>query len=131
MIVLDTQVWLWWMHDPGKLSKKARAAIEEAESTSRILVSAISVWEVAVKNELGKLTLPLGIHDWYRNASAYPRIVIESLSPIDAIASTQLPGEFHKDPADRIIVAYALRNGAPLVTSDRKIIHYTHVATIW
>ena len=47
------------------------------------------------------------------------------------IASTQLPGNFHKDPADRIIVALARRQGASLVTSDRKILDYAHVATIW
>jgi len=131
MIVLDTQAWLWWMHDPSKLSKKAIAAIKEAEASEGMLVSAISVWEVAVKNSLGKLDLPIEIFEWYRKASGYPHIIIELISPLDLIASTQLPGDFHKDPADRMIVALARRYGAPLVTSDEKIIDYTHVATIW
>ncbi|MBN1193360.1 MAG: type II toxin-antitoxin system VapC family toxin [Coriobacteriia bacterium] len=131
MIVLDTQAWLWWMHSPQTLSDAARTAVEDAEATSRILVSAISVWEVAVKVDLGKLTLPMAIDDWYEKASSYPRIAVEPLSPRDAIASTQLPGTFHRDPADRIIVAFALRHGAPLVTSDRRIRDYAHVPTIW
>ena len=131
MIVLDTQAWLWWMHDPAKLSKKAIAAIKEAEAAEGMLVSTISVWEVAIKNDLGKLDLPMEIFEWYRKASSYPHIVIELLSPLDVIASTQLPGDFHKDPADRMIVALARRYGAPLVASDKKIIDYAHVATIW
>jgi PIN domain nuclease of toxin-antitoxin system len=57
--------------------------------------------------------------------------VIEPLNPLDAIASTQLPGDFHKDPADRILVAIARRYGIPLVTCDEKILDYPHVQTIW
>lgn len=75
MIVLDTQAWLWWMHDPTRLSKKAIVAIKEAEASEGMLVSTISVWEVAVKNKLGKLDLPIEILEWYRKASAYPHIV--------------------------------------------------------
>jgi len=131
MIVLDTQIWLWWMHQPVKLSKKAIKAIREAEASQGMLVSTISVWEVAVKCQIAKLELPLEIYEWYKKASSYPHIVIEPLLPVDAIASTQLPGDFHRDPADRIIVALARRYGASLVTSDRKIIDYAHVATIW
>ncbi|MCC5622330.1 PIN domain-containing protein [Nostoc sp. CHAB 5715] len=53
------------------------------------------------------------------------------LNPLDAIASTQLPDNFHKDPADRILVAIARRYGIPLVTCDAKILNYPHVQTIW
>jgi len=53
------------------------------------------------------------------------------VGPADAIASTQLPGDFHRDPADRIIVALARRYGVPLVTSDRLIRDYPHVTTVW
>ena len=63
-------------------------------------MSSISVWEIAVKFGLGKLTLPLPIDEWFEMATAYPGIVIESLAPLDVISSTQLPGEFHKDSAD-------------------------------
>jgi PIN domain nuclease of toxin-antitoxin system len=50
---------------------------------------------------------------------------------LDAIDSTQLPGDFHKDPADRILVAIALHYDIPLVTCDEKILSYPHVETIW
>ena len=131
MIVLDTQAWLWWLHDPSRLSGAAHSAIATAEKSDGLRVSVISVWEIAVKTELGKLTLPLEIHEWYRRASTYPNLTVEPLSPADAIASTQLPGRFHKDPADRIIVALARRHGSPLVTSDAKIRAYSHVMSIW
>lgn len=131
MIILDTQSWLWWMHDPLKLSKEAFQSINDAEASDGMRVSSISVWEIAVKIELGKIELPLEINEWYRRASTYPNIVIEPLLPVDAIASTQLPGSFHRDPADRMIVALARRYGVPLVTSDVKIRKYKHVKTVW
>ena len=131
MIVLDTHCWLWWLHETLKLSTMARKAIDQAEKPSGIKVSSISVWEIALKNRIGKLVLPFEIHEWYRKASVYPHITIEPLSPQDAIDSTLLPGEFHRDPADRMIVAMARRYGAALVTSDEKIRSYEHVRTVW
>ncbi len=131
MIVLDTQVWLWWLHDPARLSKPAHKAITRAERENAIRISAISVWEIAVKNQLGKLALPLEINTWFEQAKAYRGLAVEPMDPLDAIASTQLPGHFHKDPADRIIVALARRHGAPIVSSDAKILDYPHVRAIW
>jgi PIN domain nuclease of toxin-antitoxin system len=131
VILLDTQVLLWWLHHPNHLSKSAGRAIARAEHEDAIVVSAISVWEIAVKNQIGKLTLPMEINVWFEHASAYPGVTIEPMDPRDAIASTRLPGEFHKDPADRIIVAMARRYGAPIITSDAKILNYPHVRTIW
>jgi PIN domain nuclease of toxin-antitoxin system len=131
MIVLDTQVWLWWLHDVGRLSDRARQALVKHEARGDIVVSVISVWEIAVKVGLGKLQLPMEVNEWYEKARAYRGITIAPLLPEDAIASTQLPGEFHKDPADRIILALARRNGAGLVTSDAAIRAYPHVQAIW
>jgi PIN domain nuclease of toxin-antitoxin system len=131
MIIIDTHVWLWLLHDPSQLSNAAREQIEIEEAQNGILVSAISVWEIAVKSSLGKLALPLPIDDWYALAKSHSGIVIEALNPEDAIASTQLPGDFHKDPADRIIVAMARRYDVPLITCDNNILKYPHVKTIW
>jgi PIN domain nuclease of toxin-antitoxin system len=131
MIIIDTHVWLWLLHDPSQLSNAAREQIEIEEAQNGILVSAISVWEIAVKSSLGKLALPLPIEDWYALAKIHSGIVIEALNPEDAISSTQLPGDFHKDPADRIIVAMARRYDVPLITCDNNILRYPHVKTIW
>jgi PIN domain nuclease of toxin-antitoxin system len=131
MILLDTHVWLWLLHDPNQLSKNAQAAIQIEESQNGLLISAISVWEVAVKSSLGKLILPLPINDWYQLAQNHSGIVIEPLLPVDAIASAYLIGDFHKDPADRILVAIAQRYKIAIVTRDAKILNYPHVKTIW
>jgi PIN domain nuclease of toxin-antitoxin system len=131
MVVLDTHAWLWWLHDPRRLSRRARARVERESRSGSLIVSAISVWEVAVKSALGKLTLPLDVEAWFQAARTYPRTSIEALEPLDAIASTRLPGSLHRDPADRIIVALARRHGVPLVTGDSRIRAYPHVETIW
>ncbi|MDZ4185206.1 MAG: type II toxin-antitoxin system VapC family toxin [Desulfuromonadales bacterium] len=131
MIVLDTHVWLWWLHDPARLSPTAVELIEQEQESGALILSSISVWEVAVKVQSGKLALPMDIVQWYALARSYPATVIEPLSPIDAMASTQLPGDFHKDPADRMIISLARRLAVPLITCDRKILEYQHVLTAW
>ena len=131
MIVLDTHVWLWWLHDPTRLSSAADKLIQQEQVSGAIILSTISVWEVAVKVQSGKLTIPMDINRWYELARSYPATIIEPLSPLDAIASTQLPVDFHNDPADRIIVSLARRLAVPLLTCDRKIIDYKHVITVW
>jgi PIN domain nuclease of toxin-antitoxin system len=131
MILLDTHVWLWLLHDPNQLSSQAQALIETEEKNNGLLISAISAWEIAVKVGIGKLVLPLPINDWYELAKSHSGIIVEPLNPHDAIASTQLPGNFHKDPADRILVAIARRYGIPILSRDAKILDYTHVQAIW
>ncbi len=131
MIVLDTQAWLWWTHDPSRLSARARSAIQQVEKADGIRVSVISAWEIALKQKIGKLALPVSIDEWYRQASRYPNLVVEPLSALDAIASTRLPGDFHKDPADSMIVAMARRYACKLVTSDKLIGGCPHVSSIW
>lgn len=131
MIVLDTQAWLWWLHDPSKMSAKIRQTLAVAEREGGMTVSVISVWEVATKCALGKMVLPLPIDEWFALAKTYRGINIEPVTADDAVASACLPGEFHKDPADRIIVALARRLKASLVTSDSLIRAYPHVKTMW
>ena len=118
------------MAAPERLSAKARAAIE-AHEKDRLVVSAISVWEIALKHSLGKLDLGMEVHHWLRSASSYPGIRIEPLGFEQALASTRLPGELHRDPADRFIVALARSLGRPLVTRDARLLAYEGVETIW
>lgn len=131
MIVLDTAVWIWWVSDPSRLSRRARSAIEADEATHGLVVSAISVWEVAVKVALGKLSIDRDVRGWVALASAYPGIAVHPLDSSDALESTLLPGRFHRDPADRILVALARRLDVPLVTSDRAIRRYRFARTVW
>lgn len=131
MIVLDTQAWLWWLHDPSRLSAPVRQTLRAAEKEAGITVSVISVWEVATKCALGKLALPMQVDEWFNLARVYRGIIIEPVSAEDALASACLPGDFHKDPADRIIVALTRRRKATLITADSLIRAYPHVKTLW
>ena len=129
MIVLDTHIWVWWVHEEGDLTETQAEAIA-ANETSVIGVSAISCWEIAKLVEYQRLELPCSLRDWFEQALSYPGVRLLELSPEIAIKSTQLPGTFHRDPADQIIVATARGHGCPLVTSDSKLLKYSYVETI-
>ena len=130
MIVLDTQCWIWWvMGNNTRLSNRQVRTISNHES-DQIGVSAISCWEVAKLVELRKIQLPLEITEWVRAALQYPAISLLELTPEIAIESTRLPGNFHRDPADQIIVATARVLGCPLLTTDERIRSYPHVVTV-
>lgn len=126
MIVLDTHIWVWWVHATPQLPSAYLAYIQ-ANETQSIGISAISCWEVAKLVEYHRLTLPLPVADWLDQALAYPSVHLLELTPQIAVEATQLPGTFHRDPADQIIVATARVYGCPLVTVDGRIQNYPHV----
>ena len=129
MILLDTHIWVWWVTSVDKLSARQAEAIRASESDA-IGVSAISCWEVAKLVALGRLALALPLDDWVEVALQYPGVTLLPLTAQIAIASTRLPGEFHNDPADQIIVATARAHDCPLLTRDGKILRYPEVNTI-
>ena len=129
MVVLDTQTWVWWTQEPEKLSSSQFAAIAVNEE-GRIGVSAISCWEIAKLFELGRIELSASLSEWFDLALGYPGVELLPLTPGVAVESASLPGDFHRDPADQIIVATARLNGCALVTSDREIAKYPYVETI-
>ena len=126
MIILDTHIWVWWVHDAPELPASYRPIIEQNEATG-IGISAISCWEIAKLVEKGRLRLPYSTDHWFTLALAYPGILLIPLSPEIAIESTHLPPPFHNDPADQIIVATARTYACALLTVDTKIRNYTHV----
>lgn len=130
MIVLDTHAWIWWTHNTGELREVQRQAIVDSE-VDGIGISTISFWEIAKAIEHSKLELPIGTSEWFELALGYPGITILELTPEIAMESTNLPGDFHKDPADQIIVATARIFQCDLVSSDGKIVRYPHVRTIY
>jgi PIN domain nuclease of toxin-antitoxin system len=129
MIVLDTHAWVWWVHANEQLSGP-QTRIIQANETDIIGVSAISVWEVAKLVQFDRVELPCPLREWFEAALSYPGVRLLGLTSEVAIESTRLPGEFHRDPADQIVVATARLNNSPLVTSDAKILKYPHVKAI-
>lgn len=130
MIVLDTHIWIWWVQgDRQLLSRKHEEEIERNKATG-LGLSAISCLEVARLAEGGRISLPCDVSEWITEALGYPGVILLPLSPQISVASVRLPGKFHKDPADRIIVATARHYNCPLVTVDWNILQYEHVTTI-
>ena len=126
MIVLDTHIWIWWVHGDARLRGKRLEILQQNEG-SGLGVSVISCWEIAKLVECGRLVLPYPVLDWFDTGLSYPGIELLDLTPEIAAESAALPGEFHRDPADQIIVATARVHNRPLLTADRKILDYTHV----
>jgi PIN domain nuclease of toxin-antitoxin system len=131
MIVLDTHTWIWFISKPEVLSKRAKKAVSAAVKEKSVLISSISAWEVAFLVTKKRLTLSLDVTDWIAKSENLPFIQFIAVSNSIAIKSVNLPQPLHPDPADRIIIATALSAGAPLVTKDKKLLHYPHVKTIW
>jgi PIN domain nuclease of toxin-antitoxin system len=131
VIVLDTHALVWWANADKELSRKAHAAIQRELHGGQIVISAISAWEIAMLVQREKLVLTMDVDTWLATVA---QIEAVRFLPIDVeigLKSVDLPGDFHKDPADRMIVATARRLAAPLVTRDEKIRAYAHVKTIW
>ncbi len=126
-LLLDTHVFLWWIEDASALSRKARAVIANPEN--QCLLSLVSSWEMAIKLSLGKLKLP----------DAIERFVPDQLA---ANGFSQLPIDFrhvarvatlafhHRDPFDRLLVAQAIEEKLPIITSDPLFAKYG-VKRIW
>jgi PIN domain nuclease of toxin-antitoxin system len=124
-LLLDTHVWVWYLD--GLAERLAMPAIEGIRGALRrdgVLVSDISVWELATKAAKGRIALVPTVQAWIDRASRRPGF---SLLPLDReilLASTQLGGLVHGDPADRMLIASAALTGVPLATADPLIIDY-------
>lgn len=124
MIVLDTHVLVWLMEGNGRLGKSSIAKIDHAASKAELLVPAISVWEIALLVEKGRLALSQDIDQWVKRVFTLPGVGLAPLEPEIAIEGARLPGGFHGDPADRLIAATARHHDAALMTVDRAILAY-------
>lgn len=120
--LLDTHVLLWWLAKDRRLPRSHKRIIDRADERSPLALSDISLWEIATLSELGRIELDRPLRDWLEQASAPPLVRRVGISPAIAAEVARLPPTFHRDPADRIIVATARVLGATLLTSDRRII---------
>lgn len=124
-LVLDTHVWIWLMEGtPGQISSASLALIEESAAASAVVVSAISVWEVAMLEQRGRITLSRSLDEWVRAGLTAPGLRLVDLTPEIALESARLPGEPHGDPADRILMATTRILGGTLITQDKPILRY-------
>ena len=113
-LLLDTCALLWLASGDRALSGKARSLIEDAQV---LYVSPVTAWEIAVKTAKGKIQLPLSPREWFDAVVRLYDITVLKLTADDMLKSAELPW-LHKDPADRFIIATALKNGFMVVTAD-------------
>ena len=132
MIVLDTHALVWWVNGDSRLSTPAKSAIDDVlEQGGRVLVSAITAWEIAMLVVRGRIALSMDLDEWLRVVETLEGVCIVPITAQTAVQSVTLPGEFHKDPADRLIVALAREKNVPIITADEKIQTYPHVRWVW
>ena len=128
---LDTHVWMWWVTQDRRLSRRASRAIQDEIGREGVSLSMISLWEVAKKVEKQQLVLDRPIREWIDQAISVSGLHLVELTPSILIDSCALPQPFHGDPADQLIVASARHYGARLLTKDRNLRRYQHIQTIW
>ncbi len=128
--LLDTHILIWWLQGDGPLSSAQRRVLDAANADAPLLVSDISLWEIATLHSLGRIGLALPPREWLEKAVAPPLVRRHGISPAIAGEVASLPDSFHRDPADRIIVATARILGATLLTHDRRIVDSGLVKTL-
>jgi PIN domain nuclease of toxin-antitoxin system len=126
MILLDTHYFLWMMEGHEKVSKNPSLLKEISKRIAmrEILVSEISLWEIAMLQSKGRIQISEPLESWLEKSINAPGIRAINLSPKIIAESVNLPGDFHSDPSDRLIVASARVYGATLVTQDQQIKKY-------
>lgn len=128
--LLDTHILIWWLTDVSRLSPEQQEVIDSASADSPLLVSDISLWEVATLYDLGRIRLTVPLREWLDKAVAPPLVRRQGISPAIATELAALPDSFHRGPADRILVATARVFGATLLTHDRRIVEANLVETL-
>ena len=120
--LLDTHAWIWWVdHDP-RLGRRFLEALDGLPAETRPAISDISLWEVATLVERGRVRFRIPFAEWLQ-AAAHPRtVIVLPITPVIAGEVASLPSSFHRDPADRVIVATSRALNLPLLTRDQLIL---------
>ncbi len=125
--LLDTSSFLWFVSDYRRLSTNARERLQDAGNT--VHLSLVSVWEIAIKSNIGKLELPFPFEEFIDTAirSYSLRVLNIRLSHLRRVASMPL---IHSDPFDRLLIAQSQVENIPIITSDRAFDNYA-VHRVW
>lgn len=126
MLLLDTHTWVWFIQGNEKLNAKTIELIESAIQTRALSIAAISQWEVAMLISRSRIILNEPALNWIQQAILALHLKVFPITAEIAIESTELPGEFHADPSDRLIVSTARVHQLSILTRDVKILEYAN-----
>ena len=126
-VLIDTHVFLWWLADDPALSTRARNCL--SDSSTAVLFSAASGWELAIKSSAGRLEVRGPLERFVTEELAANRMEVLPVALGHAMRVASLPWH-HRDPFDRLLVAQALVERIPLVTADRALRRYG-VEILW
>lgn len=131
MITLDTHIIIWDALQPQKISRKARKMIDQANEMGEIIIADISLWEIAMLMKKKRIVVDTTYSEFINLVRAANHYSFESITPEIADLSVSLSSEINFDPADRLICATSIIQGAPLVTADSNLRKSNIVKTIW
>jgi PIN domain nuclease of toxin-antitoxin system len=124
-IVLDTHVLIWIVNgDAEQIKPHTREKVQAALKDGGVLIPAICVWEIGMLCKKERIRLAKPVSAWIRDALALTRFKLAPLNELIALEAATLPGDFHNDPADCLIVATARVENAVLLTRDQSLIEY-------
>jgi len=126
MILLDTHVYLWLANGDSKLNQSSLRVLENDQNK---FISIISLWEISLLLEKGRIKLNQTFEEWIRNSSIAFNIEIINLDS-EIIYIYHKLNDFHSDPADKFIAATSIYKNIPLIKFDRKLIEYNGVETL-
>lgn len=126
-VLLDTHVFLWWITDDPQLPSHIRELI--AKGGNELFFSAASCWEIAIKAQLGKISIPAKADSYISEQMAANSVQSLPVEASHALQVYHLP-LLHRDPFDRILIAQAQLEGLPIITSDSQIMEYK-IKVIW
>ena len=130
--ICDTHVLLFWAHEPERLSPVARRAVEEGRSQGALAIADISLWELVLLHERGRLQLPAEVTPGFYLKQLLAALRLQVLPITPEIALLSRSSLFlHGDPADRLIGATALQLGVPLISADTRLQAVDGLHTIW
>jgi len=126
-LLLDTHTFLWLDNEPEKLSSQMRTTFQDR--TNSILLSVVSIWEMQIKHQLGKLRLDLPISEMVESQQRVNDIEVINITFAHVLRLDELP-VYHRDPFDRLLIAQANSEDAILVSKDPKFSRYS-VNVLW
>lgn len=128
MLLLDTCTLLWLVAKQKELSAVAHRAI--SDNKENLFISAVSALELGIKVNKKLLKFPLPLTEWLQSAIEFHGIIELPVNSAIAVLSTELPN-IHRDPADRLLIATALKHELTIMTPYQHICAYPKVKTLW